>query len=122
MRKTTSNFLLKRGIFTIENPTKSILSYGREGAKEYNKMFTIDPEYVKMHEDGDIYIKEIEYYASSFYTLQIDASKLIENGIIKDNIVFQKCETIDDFLTVYYILLLRLKMIYMGNSIPDFDF
>jgi anaerobic ribonucleoside-triphosphate reductase/anaerobic ribonucleoside-triphosphate reductase activating protein len=122
-KKTTSNFLLKRGDFHYENPTKSILSYGREGAKEYNKMFTIDPEYVKMHEDGDIYIKEIEYYASSFYTLQIDASKLIENGIIKDNIVFQKCETIDDFFDcLLYIITKAENDIYGGIQIPDFDF
>jgi anaerobic ribonucleoside-triphosphate reductase len=71
-KKTTSNFLLKRGDFHFENPTKSIMSYGREGAKEYNKMFTISSDYVKMHEDGDIFIKEIEYYASSFNTLQIN--------------------------------------------------
>ncbi|MGI6782556.1 MAG: anaerobic ribonucleoside-triphosphate reductase [Acholeplasmataceae bacterium] len=122
-KKTTSNFLLKRGDFHYENPTKSILAYGREGAKEYNKMFTINPEYVKMHEDGDIFIKEIEYYASSFNTLQINSKRIIENGIIKDNIVFKKANTIDDYLVfLSYIILKAESDIYGGIQIPDFDF
>ncbi len=122
-KKTTSNFLLKRGDFHFENPTKSIMSYGREGAKEYNKMFTISSDYVKMHEDGDIFIKEIEYYASSFNTLQINSKQLIETGITKDNITFKECKTIDEYLIrLTYIIIKAESDLYGGIQISDFDF
>ncbi len=122
-KKTTTNFLLKRGDFHFENPTKSILAYGREGAKEYNKMFTIGSEYVKMHEDGDIYIKEIEYYASSFNTLQINTKKFTESGVTSDNVLLNDCKTIDEYLVrLTYIITKAESDIYGGIQIPDFDF
>ncbi len=122
-KKTTSKFLLKKGDFHFENPTKAILFYGREGAKEYNKIFTIDKEYVKMHEDGDIFIKEIEYYTSSFNTFQINSSKVVENGIIIGDTEIGNCNTIEGFLkTLLYVISKTEEEIYGGIQISDFDF
>ena len=76
-----------------------------------------------MHEDGDIFIKEIEYYASSFNTLQINSKQLIETGITKDNITFKECKTIDEYLIrLTYIIIKAESDLYGGIQISDFDF
>ncbi len=120
---TPKKFLLKKGDFHYKNAAKAILAYGREGAKEYNKIFTIDNEYVKMHENGDIYIKEIEYYTSSLNTLQIDGFKLIENGFTENNSTLKKTDSIDDYLvSLLYIISKAENDLYGGIQISNFDF
>ena len=122
-KKTTSSFLSKRHDFLYENPTKSIVSYGKEGAKEFNKMFIINPEFVKLHENGDIYIKEMEYYHSSFNTLQIDLEKLIKNGIHKDNIKIKSPKTFNEYiLFLSFVISNAEKDLYGGLQIPNFDY
>jgi anaerobic ribonucleoside-triphosphate reductase/anaerobic ribonucleoside-triphosphate reductase activating protein len=122
-KKTVSNFLSRRDVFHYENPTKSILAYGREGAKEYNKMFMVDNEYIKLHEEGDIFIKEIEYYTASFNTLQLDSVKCVENRTLKGNIIAKNLKTIDDYLMcLTYIIAKAEDDLYGGVSISDFDY
>ena len=122
-KKTVSNFLSRRDVFHYENPTKSILAYGREGAKEYNKMFMVDNEYIKLHEEGDIFIKEIEYYTASLNTLQLDSAKCVENRTLKGNIIAKNLKTIDDYLMcLTYIIAKAEDDLYGGVSISDFDY
>ena len=122
-KKTVSNFLSRRDVFHYENPTKSILAYGREGAKEYNKMFMVDNEYIKLHEEGDIFIKEIEYYTASLNTLQLDSVKCVENLTLKGNIIAKNLKTIDDYLMcLTYIIAKAEDDLYGGVSISDFDY
>ena len=122
-KKTTSDFLQRKRDYHYENPAKSIISYGREGAKEYNKMFVIDPEYVKLHENGDIYIKEMEYYNSSFNTLQIDILKLLKNGIEKDNMILKEPKTFNDYiLFISFVISKAENDLYGGLQIPNFDY
>ena len=122
-KKTTSDFLQRRKDFHYENPARSIISYGREGAKEYNRMFVIDPKYTKLHENGDIYIKEMEYYNSSFNTLQIDIEKLFKEGIEKDNTIIKNPETFNEYILFLSFVIAKAENdLYGGIQIPNFDF
>ena len=63
----------------------TMLKYGSEGAKEFYKMYVIDPKHVKAHEEGDIHIHDMDFEAMGTTTCQarlwsmptdIDRSKL----------------------------------------------
>jgi anaerobic ribonucleoside-triphosphate reductase len=54
---------------------------------------------------------------------KLTSKQLIETGITKDNIVFQKCETIDEYLIrLTYIIIKAESDLYGGIQISDFDF
>lgn len=122
-KKTASNFLASKRDYLYENPSKSIIDYGREGAKEYNKMFIVNPDYVKLHENGDIYIKEIEYYNSSLNTLQLDLEKLFDSDLKEGHYGLEKPNSIDEYVLYIAFIISRIeKDLYGGVSIPNFDF
>ena len=58
----------------------TMLKYGSEGAKEFYKMYVIDPEYAKAHEKGDIHIHDMDFYTLTMTCCQIDLVKLLKDG------------------------------------------
>ena len=54
---------IKRENANIDGNTAmgTMLKYGSEGAKEFYKMYVIDPKHVKAHEEGDIHIHDMDY-------------------------------------------------------------
>ena len=43
----------------------TMLKYGSEGAKEFYKMYVIDPKFAKAHNNGDIHIHDIDFRSRS---------------------------------------------------------
>ncbi len=58
----------------------TMLKYGSEGAKEFYKMYVINPKYAKAHENGDIHIHDMDFYTLTMTCCQIDLLELLKNG------------------------------------------
>ena len=73
---------IKRENANIDGNTAmgTMLKYGSEGAKEFYKMYVIDPKHVKAHEEGEIHIHDMDFYTLTMTCCQIDLLKLLEDG------------------------------------------
>lgn len=73
-------------IFQNENhknkltPYKTIIEYGLEGIKEFNKIFVLNPRHNKYHEEGLININKLEYLNSGLNDISINLTKVIESN------------------------------------------
>lgn len=63
-----------------ETPMGAMLKFGSEGAKQFYEMFVIDPKFAQAHHDGDFYIHDLEYYALTTASTQIDLPALFQGG------------------------------------------
>lgn len=57
-----------------------IIKYGLEGIGEFYKLFVLNNNHLKAHENGDIFIHNIEFLKLSFDSVNIDLNKLFEKG------------------------------------------
>ncbi|HHT17046.1 MAG TPA: anaerobic ribonucleoside triphosphate reductase [Papillibacter sp.] len=57
-----------------------MLKYGAEGAKQFYNMFVLNPDHAKAHQEGDIHIHDLDFYALTTTCTQIDIIKLFRNG------------------------------------------
>ncbi|MDO5480996.1 MAG: anaerobic ribonucleoside triphosphate reductase [Candidatus Saccharibacteria bacterium] len=58
-----------------------MLRFGSEGAKVFAKLALMKPEIAEAHENGDIHIHDLDFWATGTLTCcQTDASKLFDNG------------------------------------------
>ena len=73
---------VKRENANIDGDTAmgTMLKYGSEGAKQFNKMFLLKPEHAAAHENGDIHIHDLDFLALTTTCCQIDLIKLFEGG------------------------------------------
>jgi len=73
---------VKRENANIDGDTAmgTMLKYGSEGAKQFYKMYILDPKFAKAHEDGDIHIHDLDFLTLTTTCCQIDMSKLFANG------------------------------------------
>ena len=58
----------------------SMLRYGSEGAKQFYRMFVLKPEQAKAHQEGDIYIHDLDYYTLTTACCQINLGQLFHGG------------------------------------------
>jgi len=58
----------------------TMLKYGSEGAKQFYKMFILNPEHSKAHNDGDIHIHDLDFLTLTTTCCQIDLIKLFDGG------------------------------------------
>ena len=58
----------------------TMLKYGSEGAKEFYKMYVIDPKFAKAHNNGDIHIHDMDFYTLTMTCCQIDLVSLLKDG------------------------------------------
>ena len=73
---------VKRENANIDGDTAmgTMLKYGSEGAKQFNKMFVLNPDHSFAHENGDIHIHDLDFLTLTTTCCQIDLIKLFENG------------------------------------------
>ena len=70
----------------------TMLKYGSEGAKEFYKMYVIDPKHVKAHEQGDIHIHDMDYDAQNTLTncCLINLDDMLQNGTVVNGITIDR--------------------------------
>ena len=44
------------------NPTDTLLNFGKTISNEFSKAYLIDSKYIRCHDDGSIYIHDLDYY------------------------------------------------------------
>ena len=73
---------IKRENANIDGDTAmgTMLKYGSEGAKQFNKLFVLRPEHAKAHEEGDIHIHDLDFLTLTETCCQIDLIKLFKGG------------------------------------------
>ena len=101
----------------------TMLKYGSEGAKEFYKMYVIDPKHVKAHEEGDIHIHDMDFYTLTMTCCQIDIVKLLSGGFSTGHGHLREPNDIESYAALACIAIQSDQNDqHGGQSIPNFDY
>ncbi|MBQ4649481.1 MAG: anaerobic ribonucleoside triphosphate reductase [Firmicutes bacterium] len=101
----------------------TMLKYGSEGAKEFYKMYVIDPKHVKAHEEGDIHIHDMDFYTLTMTCCQIDLLKLLEGGFSTGHGHLREPNDIESYAALACIAIQSNQNDqHGGQSVPNFDY
>ncbi len=116
---------IKRENANIDGNTAmgTMLKYGSEGAKEFYKMYVIDPKYVKAHEEGDIHIHDMDFYTLTMTCCQIDLVKLLKGGFSTGHGHLREPNDIESYTALACIAIQSDQNDqHGGQSVPNFDY
>lgn len=116
---------IKRENANIDGNTAmgTMLKYGSEGAKEFYKMYVIDPKHVKAHEEGDIHIHDMDFYTLTMTCCQIDLVKLLEDGFSTGHGHLREPNDIESYAALACIAIQSNQNDqHGGQSVPNFDY
>ena len=101
----------------------TMLKYGSEGAKEFYKMYVINPKYAKAHENGDIHIHDMDFYTLTMTCCQIDLLELLKNGFSTGHGHLREPNDIESYAALACIAIQSDQNDqHGGQSVPNFDF
>lgn len=101
----------------------TMLKYGSEGAKEFYKMYVIDPKFVKAHENGDIHIHDMDFYTLTMTCCQIDLVSLIKDGFSTGHGHLREPNDIESYAALACIAIQSNQNDqHGGQSVPNFDY
>lgn len=101
----------------------TMLKYGSEGAKEFYKMYVIDPKYAKAHENGDIHIHDMDFYTLTMTCCQIDLLELLKNGFSTGHGHLREPNDIESYAALACIAIQSDQNDqHGGQSVPNFDY
>lgn len=101
----------------------TMLKYGSEGAKEFYKMYVIDPRHVKAHEEGDIHIHDMDFYTLTMTCCQIDLVKLLKGGFSTGHGHLREPNDIESYAALACIAIQSNQNDqHGGQSVPNFDY
>ena len=101
----------------------TMLKYGSEGAKEFYKMYVIDPKYGKAHENGDIHIHDMDFYTLTMTCCQIDLVDLLKDGFSTGHGHLREPNDIESYAALACIAIQSNQNDqHGGQSIPNFDY
>lgn len=101
-----------------------MLQFGAEGSKVFAKSFLLRPEHAAAHNNGDIHIHDLDFYATGTLTCcQSDPLKLFENGFNTGHGHLRTPNSIGSYGALAAILLqANQNEQHGGQSIPNFDY
>jgi len=123
--KEASENDVKRENANIDGNTAmgTMLKYGSEGAKEFYKMYVIDPKYAKAHDNGDIHIHDMDFYTLTMTCCQIDLLKLLEGGFSTGHGHLREPNDIESYAALACIAIQSDQNDqHGGQSVPNFDY
>ena len=101
----------------------TMLKYGSEGAKEFYKMYVIDPKYAKAHDNGDIHIHDMDFYTLTMTCCQIDLVKLLKGGFSTGHGHLREPSDIESYAALACIAIQSDQNDqHGGQSVPNFDY
>lgn len=116
---------IKRENANIDGNTAmgTMLKYGSEGAKEFYKMYAIDPRFVKAHENGDIHIHDMDFYTLTMTCCQIDLVGLLKGGFSTGHGHLREPNDIESYAALACIAIQSNQNDqHGGQSVPNFDY
>lgn len=101
-----------------------MLQFGAEGSKVFAKTSLMKPEYAYAHDNGDIHIHDLDFYATGTLTCcQTDPLKLFENGFNTGHGHLRTPNSIGSYAALAAIILqANQNEQHGGQSIPNFDY
>lgn len=101
----------------------TMLKYGSEGAKEFYKMYVIDPKYAKAHDSGDIHIHDMDFYTLTMTCCQIDLVELLRGGFSTGHGHLREPNSIESYAALACIAIQSNQNDqHGGQSVPNFDY
>lgn len=116
---------LKRENANIDGDTAmgTMLKYGSVGAKEFNEMYVLAPEYSKAHQEGDIHIHDLDFYTLTTTCTQIDLTKLFDKGFSTGHGFLRTPNDIQSYAALACIAIQSNQNDqHGGQSLPKFDY
>ena len=116
---------IKRENANIDGNTAmgTMLKYGSEGAKEFYKMYVIDPKHTAAHENGDIHIHDMDFYTLTMTCCQIDLVKLLKGGFSTGHGHLREPNDIESYAALACIAIQSNQNDqHGGQSIVNFDY
>jgi len=101
----------------------TMLKYGSEGAKRFYKLSMLKPEHAKAHQDGDIHIHDLDFYALTTTCCQIDLIKLFKDGFSTGEGFLREPNSILSYSALACIAIqANQNDQHGGQSIPNFEY
>ncbi len=116
---------IKRENANIDGDTAmgTMLKYGSEGAKMYYQMFMLKPEHSQAHQDGDIHIHDLDFYALTLTCCQIDLLKLFAGGFSTGHGHLREPRDIRSYAALACIAIQSNQNdMHGGQSVVNFDY
>lgn len=130
--RATEKLVLAANRYNTSSPNDLLLSFGKTISNEFSKAYLIDSKYVRSHDEGLIYIHDLDYYVlSTISDMFIDLSCIdvsfdyfdqIKNIIInlKKEMHGEICIPSIDYILSSYVLY-KFKYIFIKNIKSYFD-
>ncbi|MBQ6393848.1 anaerobic ribonucleoside triphosphate reductase [Candidatus Saccharibacteria bacterium] len=101
-----------------------MLQFGAEGSKVFAKTLLVKPEFAYAHDNGDIHIHDLDFYATGTLTCcQTDPLKLFEGGFNTGHGHLRTPNSIGSYAALAAIILqANQNEQHGGQSIPNFDY
>lgn len=116
---------IKRENANIDGNTAmgAMLKYGSEGAKHFNEMYVLKPEFSEAHRNGDIHIHDLDFYTLTTTCCQIDILKLFKDGFSTGHGVLREPNDIASYSSLACIAIQSNQNDqHGGQSIVNFDY
>ncbi|MBR3324620.1 MAG: hypothetical protein IKG14_01035 [Clostridia bacterium] len=107
-----------------KNSIEKLQAYGEAVAEEFATSYLIKPKFSDSHENGDIYIRSLEYYPiGTSESTQIDLEKLFNDGFETEKCSIREPQSIVSYATLAIIAICNNQKDQSGEqSIPNFDY
>lgn len=116
---------IKRENANIDGDTAmgTMLKYGSEGAKMYYEMYMLKAEHSRAHEEGDIHIHDLDFYALTLTCCQIDLLRLFAGGFSTGHGHLREPRDIRSYAALACIAIQSNQNdMHGGQSIVNFDY
>lgn len=117
---------VKRGNANVDGNSAmgKMLQFGAEGSKEFARVCLLDPQFSKAHDNGEIHIHDLDFYATGTLTCcQTDPLKLFEHGFNTGHGFLRTPQSIGSYAALAAIILqANQNEQHGGQSIPNFDY
>lgn len=107
-----------------KNSYENMIEYGKAVSEEFSSAYLIKKKFSEAHENGDIFIKNIEAYATgTTESTQIDLEKLFKDGFATKNCSIREPQSISSYGTLAVVAIsTNQKDQNSEQSIPAFDY
>ncbi|MBQ7802703.1 anaerobic ribonucleoside triphosphate reductase [Candidatus Saccharibacteria bacterium] len=117
---------VKRGNANVDGNSAmgKMLQFGAEGSKVFAKTSLMKPEYAYAHNNGDIHVHDLDFYATGTLTCcQTDPLILFKNGFNTGHGHLRTPQSIGSYAALAAIILqANQNEQHGGQSIPNFDY